>query len=204
MPSREGRVLQSDLLISLPCLRYHRRQGFFVFSCGLIINRLINIAILFALCFPRTVYPLTQQEVASLPPTQRDSSDPVAPHPPVDNLWLVGEDTSGTRPVELPEIITTATRFRDAAAFSPSSLSTLNEMDLQILPARTVGEALSGVPGLTFRSYGGRQGIQTIAIRGASTEQTLVLVDGMRMTNTCLPNDFMWCGDVSVIMHVFF
>lgn len=101
----------------------------------------------------------------------------------MDKLCVIGEDSSGAHPVLLPEVLVTATRFRGAAEFSPSSLSSLNSILLREMPAKTIGEAISGLPGLIFRGYGGRQGIQTAAFRGTSTEQTLVLLDGMRVSN---------------------
>jgi vitamin B12 transporter len=150
---------------------------------GLIINKLINIAAFFLLCFPESTYALPRQEVKRFLLETAGVPDPGSEHGVVDNVCVVCADTTGTHPLQLPEILVTATRFRGSPEFSPSSISSLDPALLRTLPARTVGEAISSLPGVFLRGYGGRQGIQTVAIRGASTEQTLVLVDGMRISN---------------------
>jgi vitamin B12 transporter len=150
---------------------------------GLIINKLINIVAFFLLFFPGPAYSLPRQEVRRFFLESVSVPDPGSEQGVVDNVCVACEDTTGSPTVQLPEILVTATRFRGSPEFSPSSISSLNSTLLRTLPARTVGEAISALPGLFLRGYGGRQGIQTVAIRGASTEQTLVLLDGMRISN---------------------
>jgi len=52
----------------------------------------------------------------------------------------------------------------------------------RIAPLQTT-DALTFVPGLSVRNYGGAGGLKTISLRGGSSAQTLVLLDGIRLNS---------------------
>jgi outer membrane cobalamin receptor len=69
-----------------------------------------------------------------------------------------------------------------ARAIQPTSL--ISAEALQTLGARQIPDALSFVPGVFVRNYGGLGGLKTVSLRGANAAQTLVLVDGVRVNST--------------------
>ncbi len=101
----------------------------------------------------------------------------------VDKLWPSDPDSSVKPPVQFPEVLVTATRFPGPPGVSPSAVSTLEGSILRSIPGGTMADVLAGLPGVIVRSYGGRGGVQTVSLRGATTGQTLVLIDGIRETN---------------------
>jgi outer membrane cobalamin receptor len=86
-------------------------------------------------------------------------------------------------PYPLQEILVTATRQSTAADLAPSAVSVLPQSLIERKAGGSLGSALEGVPGLFVRAYGGDGAIQTVSLRGASSEQTLVLMDGMRFNS---------------------
>lgn len=90
--------------------------------------------------------------------------------------------TVGETAAQLEPVVITATsgeRFlKDAAA----SVTVVTGEELRERPVRDLAEAIEGTPGVQLTGIGlGRRGI---SIRGMLPEQTLVLVDGMRVTNS--------------------
>ncbi|MCX7930131.1 MAG: TonB-dependent receptor [Chlorobi bacterium] len=57
----------------------------------------------------------------------------------------------------------------------------LRRAELEKLPATTVADAVSGMPGVFVRNYGGLGGLKTISLRGASATQTVVIFEGIRL-----------------------
>ena len=61
---------------------------------------------------------------------------------------------------------------------APHEGYTLPVIELQRLGARTIGDALRFVPGVLVRQNGTAGALQTVALRGNSASQTLILLDG--------------------------
>jgi len=80
----------------------------------------------------------------------------------------------------LSEVVVTATRNEAALRALPSAVSPVGRELISLKPGSLVVSALAGLPGLSFRPYGGATSVQTISLRGMSAENTLVLVDGQR------------------------
>jgi len=91
---------------------------------------------------------------------------------------------SGPAPVatpptfELPEV-EVAGRRPQLPATSPASISVITAEEIAAMGALTVADALRVLPEVQVRSTGGPGSLTTMSIRGSSSTQTLVLLDGV-------------------------
>lgn len=82
-----------------------------------------------------------------------------------------------------PTIVVTATRFAEpeASILAPVNIITRDEIDR--LQAQTVTELVRTLPGVGVIDYGGRGQSSSLSVRGGTSAQTLVLLDGMRVNS---------------------
>jgi vitamin B12 transporter len=73
--------------------------------------------------------------------------------------------------------------YSDPVAAAAFNVTILERADLELLPVNTVIDALEYVSGLDVRQRGIGGTQADISIRGSSYEQTLILLDGMRMND---------------------
>lgn len=73
--------------------------------------------------------------------------------------------------------------YSDPVASAAFNVTVLERADLELLPVNTVIDALEYVSGLDVRQRGIGGTQADISIRGSSYEQTLILLDGMRMND---------------------
>lgn len=64
----------------------------------------------------------------------------------------------------------------------------VDEAEIQALQATTAADILTTVPGVSLYSEGAFGGITSVRIRGASTDKTLVLLDGVPMNDPATPS----------------
>lgn len=81
----------------------------------------------------------------------------------------------------LGEITVTASRIDLAAGEAPQRITVLTPADIEHSGARSLADLLAARAGLFVRRYG--EGLATITLRGASPSQTLILFDGLRLTD---------------------
>lgn len=94
-------------------------------------------------------------------------------------------NTSLGAPDILEELLVTGTYAPQAEL--TASLSVLDQDDIQSLNKRSLAEVFSTVPGLLVEQQGGPGGLTAVSIRGAESNFTLVLLDGVPVndpTNT--------------------
>ena len=65
----------------------------------------------------------------------------------------------------------------------PSAFSTLIELENFTGEYKTAAELLSFSPGVVVRDFGGFGQLKTISIRGSSSDQVVILLDGVRLNN---------------------
>ena len=82
----------------------------------------------------------------------------------------------------LPEITVTATRTPHAHAVAPARVTVLDREDVVASGSRNVAELLAGRSTGFIRFYG-QGGLATLSLRGAAPSQTLLLIDGQRMSD---------------------
>lgn len=71
------------------------------------------------------------------------------------------------------------TRLEQPAREAGTSVSVITADDIEALGVEFAVDALAQVPGLTVNQNGAFGGIASVRIRGASSEQTLVMIDGV-------------------------
>lgn len=85
-------------------------------------------------------------------------------------------------PVDLEPTVVSATTTERKLRDAPASVSLIAAEDLRRRPVRDLQEALRGSESLQFNGVGmSRRGI---SVRGMSSEHTLVLVDGQRISTS--------------------
>ncbi len=85
-------------------------------------------------------------------------------------------------PVDLEPTVVSATTTERKLRDAPASVSLIDAEDLRRRPVRDLQEALRGSESLQFNGVGmSRRGI---SVRGMSSEHTLVLVDGQRISTS--------------------
>ena len=97
-------------------------------------------------------------------------------------------DDRGTQTSREPfeTIVVTATRTEQKLDEVPTSITVVDEGEIEARHAETVGEALRTVPGVDVVQTGSR-GTQTdLFIRGADADQTLVMIDGVEVNSVTL------------------
>ena len=102
-----------------------------------------------------------------------------------------------------PEVIVTATRLPEPLATTPDAY-VITDADIQARQAVFAADVLSTVPGLLVSQTGAFGGLTSVSIRGASSDKTLVLIDGVPVNDVSSPSggfDFgsFDLGDISRI-----
>jgi len=88
-----------------------------------------------------------------------------------------------TIPVLDEEIIVTASQIPTAFSDAARNIVVLNAEELARLPVQTIQEAAAYIAGVDLQQRG-PNGVQSdVSIRGASFEQTLVLIDGVKVSD---------------------
>ena len=81
-------------------------------------------------------------------------------------------------PKMLDTVVVTAERHPTTLGASPREVYVVDAATMARSGAQTIADALRFVPGVVVQSYGVAGDLQDVMLRGASAEQTLVLLDG--------------------------
>ncbi|HEX2554576.1 MAG TPA: TonB-dependent receptor [Microvirga sp.] len=82
-----------------------------------------------------------------------------------------------------PDIVVTPNRTEQPIQRAGSAISVITAEDIQKSSARSVGDLLQQVPGVSVTQSGGAGRVETARIRGGDVRHTLVLVDGIRVND---------------------
>lgn len=85
------------------------------------------------------------------------------------------------------EIVVVAAGVAQPAQESGRAVTVLDRADLERMQAVTISDVLATVPGISVSRNGGAGGFTGVRVRGAEGEQTLVLVDGVRVNDPSSP-----------------
>lgn len=89
---------------------------------------------------------------------------------------------SEEKPDNLPEMVITTTRLGDEIKKSLSIATTVySRADIDRLQVRTLPELLRGSAGVDITQNGGYGKVSNVFMRGVSSDQVLVLIDGIKM-----------------------
>ncbi len=83
-------------------------------------------------------------------------------------------------------LLVTATRTAQTADQALASVSVIDRAEIERKQAQTVTELLESTPGLTVVNNGGRGKATSISLRGTSSDQVLVLIDGIKVGSATL------------------
>ncbi|MSQ19944.1 MAG: TonB-dependent vitamin B12 receptor [Betaproteobacteria bacterium] len=81
---------------------------------------------------------------------------------------------------ELPPVVVTATRTAQTVDETLASVTVITRADIERKQARSVEEILGGIEGISIANTGGRGKQTSLFMRGASSTQVLVLIDGIK------------------------
>jgi vitamin B12 transporter len=87
----------------------------------------------------------------------------------------------------LEEIVVTATRSEQPVSKIGNSVTVLSAQDVQNSQKTVLSDLLSGTPGVTVTRNGGLGQTTFLRIRGAETDQTVVLFDGVKLNDPSSP-----------------
>ncbi len=86
------------------------------------------------------------------------------------------------------EIVVTATRLETSAKEIASSITVITKEELEKSKKHTLVEILEGVLGLTAIQNGPPGGASSVFLRGANSEHTLVMIDGVELNDPMSPS----------------
>jgi vitamin B12 transporter len=89
---------------------------------------------------------------------------------------------------EVEEIVVTATRLETPVAHVGSSVTVISGAELEESGKQFLHEAIRAVPGLDVVRRGGPGQQTSVFMRGANSEHTLVLIDGVEANDAISPN----------------
>ena len=90
---------------------------------------------------------------------------------------------SAALPDELPEVVAQGQLYSNDRVNLAFNVDVIDASDLAVLPVTNLADALEWVSGLDVRQRGSGGTQVDLGIRGAAYEQTLILVDGVRMND---------------------
>jgi len=115
-----------------------------------------------------------------------------------------GPTASPDAPSPVDEVVVTANRSEEPRDRVPFSITALDRAAIRASQATVVSDLLAQTPGVGFARNGGPGALTGVFIRGAGSDETLVLIDGVRVNDPTDPGgayDFgqLLTGDISRI-----
>jgi vitamin B12 transporter len=125
-----------------------------------------------------------------VPGALRAQSPPPSPPPSASAPPSDATTDDSTPPPFKEEIVVTANLLPTPAEEVGSSVTVIGREEIERRGETAVLDLLRTVPGLEVNQSGGPGSFASVFLRGANSNQTLVLVDGVRVTNTSGGYDF--------------
>lgn len=85
------------------------------------------------------------------------------------------------------EIVVTAARAERPLSETGNSITVIDQKEIETRQSVAVIDLLRNVPGVTFASNGGIGSVTSVFIRGASSEHTVALIDGVKLNDPSTP-----------------
>jgi vitamin B12 transporter len=119
-------------------------------------------------------------------------------------MQAAAEPAADITDTSLDEVVVVANRAPVPLSTIGNSVTVLDERDIRESQATLASDLLAQTPGITVARTGGVGQPTSVFIRGAESDQTVVVIDGVKMTDPSLPGggfDFenLLIGDISRI-----
>jgi vitamin B12 transporter len=101
-------------------------------------------------------------------------------------------------PAADPGIVVTANRTPQPLSRVGQSITVIDLPELQRRQSQTVADVLRTVPGVTIARNGGIGGTTSVFIRGAESDQTVALIDGVKLNDPSTPGGGFNFGNLLV------
>ena len=92
-------------------------------------------------------------------------------------------DVAGKAATNVDEIVVTATRTPQTLDRIGSSITVITQQEIQDRQTVVLSDLLASTPGVSFSRTGGVGGTTSLRIRGAETDQTIVVIDGVKLND---------------------
>jgi vitamin B12 transporter len=102
-------------------------------------------------------------------------------------MYAQEEETNKTEKINHYKIVVSATLEETTTDKIGNSVTVVTAEEIERMQARTVLDVLSLVPGLQIIQNGGLGGTASVFIRGAKSEHTLLMIDGVEMNDVISP-----------------
>lgn len=105
----------------------------------------------------------------------------------INSIWLIAQNNNGnsdTLSLKVKSINVTASKLESHPAAAFTSLKLITAGDIEKIGGGELSDVLASSPGVFIKNLGGAGGLKTISIRGTEPSQTLLLLDGMRLSST--------------------
>ncbi|USH02339.1 TonB-dependent vitamin B12 receptor [Grimontia kaedaensis] len=79
-------------------------------------------------------------------------------------------------------MVVTASRFEQSTQSLTAQVEIVTRQDIDRMQAKTLTDVFRRMTGIQVSQYGGRGQLATLMVRGANSDQVLVLIDGIRFT----------------------
>lgn len=96
---------------------------------------------------------------------------------------LVASIAQASTPLDLPETVVTASRIEQPRSSSSAATTVFTRRDIDRLQPSSVADLLARVPGASITTNGGIGSLTSLSLRGTSTTQSLVMIDGQRISS---------------------
>lgn len=100
------------------------------------------------------------------------------------------------------EVVVTASRLEESVDDALASVTVIRRADIERMQARTVEELLAGVEGMSLAVGGGLGKVTSVFVRGAESDHTLWLVDGIRIGSVTAGIPTVWELPVDTIERI--
>ena len=84
----------------------------------------------------------------------------------------------------LKEVVVTATRVDSSVLDSPRTISVISAQQIADSGASEVAQVINGQPGVVVNDYGPTGALKTVSLRGSTSSEVLVLLDGIRLNSS--------------------
>lgn len=81
------------------------------------------------------------------------------------------------------EVTVTATRGNALVSEVPASVDIIDAATIKLQKPQNLAEVMQNIQGVNIKDYGGIGGIKSVSLRGSSSGQVLVMVDGQRIND---------------------